>query len=192
MRPDVARTREPLRIVNGDLEGERYKRTDTGGSHQKATDRIHPHDAQDLPVQCGTMLKHGIAGLEQRVYGSCQQRSSLIASRTAASNAVRLSVSPIPSWRSRPRIVFSRATSCDCRGARAVSSRPCRCASGDLTQTGRYLLTRIKSAMPRASLRSFLLRKPACSAAAACRASMLIAVQPYRCSAANSQASVQT
>jgi hypothetical protein len=51
------------------------------------------------------------------------RRSSPIASRTAASNAVRLSVSPIPSWRSRPRIVFSRATSCDCNAARAVNSR---------------------------------------------------------------------
>jgi hypothetical protein len=50
---------------------------------------------------------------------------------------VRLSISPIPSWRSSPRIVFSSATSCDCKVARAVSSRPCRCASGDLTQLSR-------------------------------------------------------
>jgi hypothetical protein len=61
---------------------------------------------------------------------------------------------PIPSWRSRSRIVFSRATSCDCGVARTVSNRPCCCASGDLTQTGRYLLTRMRSAMPRASFRS--------------------------------------
>src|ERR1700724_2728623 len=73
MRPDVARAGEPSRIVDGDFEGERYERTDTRGGHQKATDRIHAHDAQDLPVQCGTVLKHGIADLEQRVYGSLQQ-----------------------------------------------------------------------------------------------------------------------
>jgi hypothetical protein len=40
--------------------------------------------------------------------------------------------------------------------------------------------------MPRASLRSFLLRKPACSAAAAGRASMQITGQPCRCSPAHS------
>jgi len=73
MRPDVARAGEPSRIVDGDFEGERYERTDTRGGHQKATDGIHAHDAQDLPVQCGTVLKHGIAGLKQRVYGSFQQ-----------------------------------------------------------------------------------------------------------------------
>src|ERR1700739_1102526 len=81
--------------------------------------------------------------------------------------------------------------SCDCKVARALSSRPCRCASGDLTQTGRYLLTRIRSAMPRASLRSFLLRKPACKAAAACRASMQITGQPCRGSPEKSQAALQ-
>jgi hypothetical protein len=47
-------------------------------------------------------------------------------------------------------------------------------------QTGRYLLTRIRSAIPRASLRLFLSRKPACSAAAACHASMQITGQPCR------------
>jgi hypothetical protein len=73
MRPDVARAREPSGIVDSDFEGERYERTDTGGGHQKATDRIRAHNAQNLPIQCGTVLKHGIAGLEQRVYGSFQQ-----------------------------------------------------------------------------------------------------------------------
>jgi len=38
---------------------------------------------------------------------------------------------------------------------------------------------------------AFLLRSPACSAAAACRPSMQITGQPCRCSPANRQAAVQ-
>jgi hypothetical protein len=67
MRPDVARAREPSGIVDGDLEGKRYQRADTGRGHQQATDTIRTHNAQNLPVQCGTLLKHSIAGLQQRV-----------------------------------------------------------------------------------------------------------------------------
>jgi hypothetical protein len=74
-------------------------------------------------AQCRHGLSHDFAfaeDAERALFRSgcsaaCSRWSSPIASRTAASNAVRLSVSPIPSWRSRPRIVFSRATSCDCK-----------------------------------------------------------------------------
>jgi hypothetical protein len=142
-------TGEQLRIVDGDFEGERYERTDTGGGHPKATDGIRAHDAQDLPVQCGTVLKHGIGGLKQQVYGSFQQ-----------------------------------AVLANCLAHRRLEC----CAPVGKPDS---FLAEQTSAMPRASLRSFLLRKPACSAADACRASMQITGQPYRCSPANSQAAVQ-
>ena len=73
MRPDIARAREPPGIIDRHLEGERYEGADTGGGHQKTTDRIRAHDKQDLPVECGTLAKHRVASLQKRMYGGVQQ-----------------------------------------------------------------------------------------------------------------------
>ena len=73
---------------------------------------------------------------------------------------------------------------------RAASSMPRRWLSWDLIHTSRKALTRISSAMPRASLRSFLFLKPACRAAAACLASMHTTRCPSRRSSRQSQAEV--
>ncbi len=185
MRPDIARAREPSGIVDSDLEGERYQHTFPRRGHQQATDPIGTHNPQNLPVQCGTMLKHGLAGLKQRVEGRFQQAivANGLAHRRLECAMPVGQPDAFLAEQAADRVLEGdqlRLQGCARRQQPALALRP-----GDLTQTGRYLLTRIKSAMPRASLRSFLLRKPACSAAAARRASMQITGQPYRCSPVN-------